>query len=150
MPYCGSQFADISRQLALLFTLIALLPTLYVLIVSSFKLREPKRPLQSTQPKISLTNSTLGLSEAPPASSYPPPTVTLLPLALFTSALSFFLFSFQVHEKSILIPLMPLMMMMSERGAGQSRSRRSLGVRRGFSDEVWEWGVLINNVAVFR
>ena len=70
-------------------------------------------------------------------SQSPPATIHILPTALFTSSLSFFLFSFQVHEKSILLPLMPLTLMMATRsGKGE--------------DEVWDVGVLVNNVAVFR
>ncbi|EJD50390.1 glucosyltransferase [Auricularia subglabra TFB-10046 SS5] len=57
--------------------------------------------------------------------------LALLPYALFTTALSFFMFSFQVHEKSILLPLLPLALCM----AGDTA--------------VWDWGVLVNNVAVF-
>lgn len=67
-----------------------------------------------------------------------PPTVTLLPLALFNSSLAFFMFSFQVHEKSILIPLLPLTLLMG----GRSEVGSEVG--------IWEWGVLVNNVAMFR
>ena len=65
------------------------------------------------------------------------PTLALLPYALLTSSLSFFLFSFQVHEKSVLLPLLPATLILS--GA----ERRGVG-------EDWEWGILFNNVAVFR
>ena len=58
----------------------------------------------------------------------------LLPYALLTSAMSFFLFSFQVHEKTILLPLMPLMLLLS-------------GAPHG--GEVWTWGVLGANVGAF-
>ncbi|EIW81432.1 glycosyltransferase family 57 protein [Coniophora puteana RWD-64-598 SS2] len=58
----------------------------------------------------------------------------LLPYALLTSAMSFFLFSFQVHEKTILLPLMPLMLLLS-------------GASHG--GEVWAWGVLGANVGAF-
>ncbi|KAI5478755.1 alpha-1,3-glucosyltransferase, glycosyltransferase family 57 protein [Pseudohyphozyma bogoriensis] len=64
------------------------------------------------------------------------PTVILLPHALFTAAMAFFLFSFQVHEKSILLPLMPLTVLMGGREAG-------------FGRMDWEWSVLLNNVGVF-
>ena len=66
----------------------------------------------------------------------PCPTLALLPYALLTSSLSFFLFSFQVHEKSILLPLLPatLLLIGAESGTGEDR----------------EWGILFNNVAVFR
>jgi alpha-1,3-glucosyltransferase len=56
--------------------------------------------------------------------------------------MSFFLFSFQVHEKSVLVPLMPLTIMMSLRGGKEGSARTE--------EEIWEWGVLLNNVAVFR
>ncbi|KAJ8061679.1 hypothetical protein OCU04_009480 [Sclerotinia nivalis] len=48
----------------------------------------------------------------------------LLPLALATSAWGFFLFSFQVHEKSVLLPLMPMTVMLAGRG-GLSKGTRS-------------------------
>jgi alpha-1,3-glucosyltransferase len=65
------------------------------------------------------------------------PTLVLLPYALLTSSLSFFLFSFQVHEKSVLLPLLPATLILS-------------GGERGGAGEDWEWGILFNNVAVFR
>lgn len=64
-----------------------------------------------------------------------PPFLSLLPYALLTSSMSFFLFSFQVHEKTILLPLMPLTLLLS--GASGDSS-------------VYAWGVLVNNTAVFR
>ncbi|KAH7919268.1 hypothetical protein BV22DRAFT_1023274 [Leucogyrophana mollusca] len=66
--------------------------------------------------------------------STPTPTLPLLPYALLTSSMSFFLFSFQVHEKTILLPLLPLTLLLS--GAP-------------LNEEVWMWGVLGNNVGVF-
>lgn len=65
------------------------------------------------------------------------PTLALLPYALLTSSLSFFLFSFQVHEKSILLPLLPATLILS-------------GAESGGGGEDWEWGILFNNTAVFR
>ena len=59
----------------------------------------------------------------------------LLPYALLTSSMSFFLFSFHVHEKTILLPLMPMTLLVS------SASMDSV---------VYHWGILFNNVAVFR
>lgn len=64
--------------------------------------------------------------------------VTLQPVllhALLTSAMSFFLFSFQVHEKTILVPLMPLTLLMS------TAPQDSTG---------FKIGALANNVGVFR
>jgi alpha-1,3-glucosyltransferase len=52
-----------------------------------------------------------------------------------TSSMSFFLFSFQVHEKTILLPLLPLTLLMS-------------GAQPGTA--LHSWGALGNNVAVFR
>ncbi|KAM0152599.1 hypothetical protein ACHAPG_007540 [Botrytis cinerea] len=52
------------------------------------------------------------------------PRKDLLPLALATSAWGFFLFSFQVHEKSVLLPLMPMTVMLAGRG-GLSKGTRS-------------------------
>ena len=65
----------------------------------------------------------------------PVPFLSLLPYALLTSSMSFFLFSFQVHEKTILVPLLPLTLLLS----GSSRS-----------SFTYHLGVLVNNVALFR
>ncbi|KAL1710999.1 glycosyltransferase family 57 protein [Schizophyllum commune] len=62
------------------------------------------------------------------------PLLPLLPYALLTSSLSFFLFSFQVHEKTILVPLLPITMLMSS-AAPESA--------------LFGWGALVNNVAMF-
>ena len=59
----------------------------------------------------------------------------LLPVLVWESAMSFFLFSFQVHEKSVLVPLLGVLMGMFDLEGGE---------------EVDGWGVLLNNVAVFR
>jgi len=74
----------------------------------------------------------------PPAdqqSQAPTPTLPLLPYALLTASISFFLFSFQVHEKSILLPLLPLTLLLSGASPG---------------GEVFAWGALGNIVGVFR
>ncbi|KAJ6559179.1 glycosyltransferase family 57 protein [Mycena vulgaris] len=62
------------------------------------------------------------------------PMLPLLPYALLTSSMSFFLFSFQVHEKTILLPLLPITLLLS--GAPMDST-------------IFGWGVLANNVAVF-
>lgn len=69
-------------------------------------------------------------------SRVPAPTFSLLGHALFQCSLSFFLFSFQVHEKSILVPLLPITILMAA----------SAPTVEGGD---WEWGVLLNNVACF-
>lgn len=53
------------------------------------------------------------------------PKKTLLPYALATSAWGFFLFSFQVHEKSVLLPLLPMTLL--------------LGGKHGLSKEYRAW-----------
>lgn len=68
-------------------------------------------------------------------SQLPTPTLPLLHYALLTSSMSFFLFSFQVHEKSILLPLLPLTLLLSSSSSG---------------DEVFAWASLGNIVGVFR
>jgi alpha-1,3-glucosyltransferase len=53
------------------------------------------------------------------------PKKNLLPYALATSAWGFFLFSFQVHEKSVLLPLLPMTLL--------------LGSKQGLSKEYRAW-----------
>ena len=67
----------------------------------------------------------------------PGPLLPLLLLSMLTSSLSFFLFSFQVHEKTILVPLLPLTLIM-------------VGAPASAESTTWELGMLTNNVAVFR
>lgn len=109
-------------------TLLAILPTAGILIWASFSMR-----LTSTS--------------SPPR--HAPPTASLLPLALLASSLSFFLFSFQVHEKSILLPLMPMLLLMARRG-GEGRGAGAVDAARTRSEEDWEVGCLFGNVAIFR
>lgn len=60
---------------------------------------------------------------------------TVLLLALLNSSMSFFLFSFQVHEKTILLPLLPLTLLLSI---------------APHDSATFKLGVLANNVGVFR
>ena len=53
---------------------------------------------------LSLLPSTIQLLRKPAASAFL--------WALFNTSMSFFLFSFQVHEKSILFPMLPIQMML--------------------------------------
>jgi alpha-1,3-glucosyltransferase len=63
-----------------------------------------------------------GLSILPPCLAiFLSPQRANLPLALAASAWGFFLFSFQVHEKSVLVPLMPMTLLLS--GGLQSQTR---------------------------
>lgn len=77
------------------------------------------------------------------------PTLTLLPFALFSTAMSFFMFSVQVHEKSILLPLMPITLLLAARESEDETEGGSGGIGGMGLGNVWEWGVLVNNVAVF-
>ena len=63
------------------------------------------------------------------------PKKTLLPYALATSAWGFFLFSFQVHEKSVLLPLLPMTLL--------------LGSKQGLSKEYRAWIGWANTIGVF-
>ena len=58
-----------------------------------------------------------------------------LPLALATTAWGFFLFSFQVHEKSVLLPLLPMTLLL----AGPN----------GLAKETRAWVGLANNLGAF-
>jgi len=62
------------------------------------------------------------------------PMLPLLPWALFTCSMSFFLFSFQVHEKTILVPLMPLTLLLCS---------------APLDSAMFGWAALVNNIAVF-
>ncbi|EGN97885.1 glycosyltransferase family 57 protein [Serpula lacrymans var. lacrymans S7.3] len=102
-------------------TFIGFLPSVIGLIQGSIKTRVWSSSQESTQ-------------AAQIESSANTPTLPLLPYALLTSSLSFFLFSFQVHEKTILLPLMPMTLLLS----GSSPD-----------SAAFSWGALMNNVAVF-
>jgi alpha-1,3-glucosyltransferase len=52
------------------------------------------------------------------------PKKTLLPLAFATTAWGFFLFSYQVHEKSVLLPLMPMTLLLAG-NQGLSKNTRA-------------------------
>lgn len=114
-------------KLALVTTLLAILPGVIGLLWVSWEAGRRRREGEVE------TKETI--EEEPTEST--PPTLILLPHSLFVSSMAFFLFSFQVHEKSILLPLMPLTILMGGREAK-------------FGRMDWEWAVLLNNVGVFR
>ena len=70
----------------------------------------------------------------------PSPAADLLPYTLVSTSMAFFLFGFQTHEKSILLPLLPLTLIMTARG-----DRTGAGAVAA----DWEWAVLANNVGMF-
>lgn len=55
------------------------------------------------------------------------PKKELLPLALATTAWAFFLFSFQVHEKSVLLPLMPMTCILAAKHGLNKNTRAWVG-----------------------
>lgn len=87
--------------------------------------------------------SVRAVRQAPMSSVSPSPAAVLLPYTLFSSALAFFLFGFQTHEKSILLPLLPLTLLLT----GRERAGAGAGAAAGAVD--WEWAVLGNNIAMF-
>ncbi|KAH8104721.1 glycosyltransferase family 57 protein [Cristinia sonorae] len=103
-------------------TALGFLPSVVGLIYSGYK-RLLTTPGDNVQP-----------DDVKKAVSAPPPFLPLLPYALLSSSMSFFLFSFQVHEKTILVPLLPLTLLLSG-SSGDS--------------ETFELAALVNNVAVF-
>lgn len=147
----------ILARMSLLATLLAVLPSVIGLLWVSWSAGQKQRVQANAQmgqsksrPSASRSQtSEYGHHSYAPATKQPErsmseddattqtPTIVLLPHALFVSALAFFLFSFQVHEKSILLPLMPLTLLMGAREAGYGRMD-------------WEWAVLLNNVGVYR
>ncbi|KEI42721.1 glycosyltransferase family 57 protein [Mixia osmundae IAM 14324] len=107
-------------RLALVATLLALLPSAFIVLYTSYS---HKRQMQVEAPVTKIQKSL-------------PPTLKLLTHSLFVSSMSFFLFSFQVHEKSILLPLLPITLLMA-------------GSEPGQSGNDWDWAALLNNVGVF-
>ncbi len=129
---------ELLPKLAALATLAGIFPSLIHVLFISWKLRDPPPPGAfhngGTSPR---SLNTLAESSAP-AFKTSSPTVALLLWSLFNCSMAFFLFSFQVHEKSILLPVMPLMLLMS--------GRSEIDVDSG----TWEWAVLLQNVGAFR
>ncbi|SCV68168.1 BQ2448_289 [Microbotryum intermedium] len=132
------QLASVSSlaRLALVFTLVAMLPSVIGLVWISRELgiRKRKDEAANDHPKSAQPNAAYAATADSGMGEIQ--TIKLLPHALFISSMSFFMFSFQVHEKSILLPLMPLTLLMG-------------GRETGFGRMDWEWGVLLNNVGVF-
>ncbi|KAG9037019.1 Glucosyltransferase-like protein [Tulasnella sp. JGI-2019a] len=147
---------SVMPKLATLVTLAAISPPMIHLLVTSWGLREQPaldqqhysdnaKDSPESSPSISAALSkkwpSISLHDNKPLTNpeahMPPPTTQLLLFALFNCSMAFFLFSFQVHEKSILLPLMPLTLLIS--------GRAEVGTKGG----TWEWGVLVNNVAIF-
>ncbi|KAF9233237.1 glycosyltransferase family 57 protein [Melanogaster broomeanus] len=124
----GNEALLVKASVAL--TALGFFPAVAGLLYGSYKTRLPS-PSPSGKERIDAPATSM-VSLDPP--DIPTPTLPLLPYALLTTSMSFFLFSFQVHEKTILLPLLPLTLLLS-------------GVTPG--DEVFSWGALGNVVGVF-
>lgn len=75
------------------------------------------------------------------ASTLPSPAAQMLPYGLANVSCAFFLFGFQTHEKSILLPLLPMTLLIGAKGdtwAGTTTAAQD-----------WAWAVWFNNIAVF-
>ncbi|KAI6140592.1 glycosyltransferase family 57 protein [Pisolithus tinctorius] len=115
-------------RLSAALTVAGFLPAVFGLLWGSFKTR-----LRTHPQVVSREGEAHAISFATPART-PSPTLPLLLYALLTTSMSFFLFSFQVHEKTILLPLLPLTLLLSGATVG---------------DEVYSLGILGNVVGVF-
>ena len=102
-------------KLSALLTVLGFAPSVFIMYNTAKKLQAARKSAQESDNQ--------------------PPFLALLPYALLTSSLSFFLFSFQVHEKTVLLPLLPITLLLS--GAP-------------VDSPAYAWGALMNNVAVFR
>ncbi|KAG0647806.1 glycosyltransferase [Hyphodiscus hymeniophilus] len=92
-----------------------------------------KYPTETLQ-KASLV-ATLAAIAPPCLVIFVKPRKELLPLALATTAWAFFLFSFQVHEKSVLLPLMPMTVILAAKH-GLNKSTRAWV---GFANILGTW-----------
>lgn len=113
-----------------------------ILLWTSYRLRIDTR----TGPPTDKASSSV--TSIPPFDPLPP-TAPLLPLSLFTSSMAFFLFSFQVHEKSILLPLLSVYLVLGDKESSPP-SRQSLKTPASFwPSSHWNAAVLLLNVATF-
>lgn len=110
---------EILVKLSAALTAIGFLPSVAGLVYHGYRIGTSEEPSKQPDNK----------------NSPPVPILPLLPYALLASSMSFFLFSFQVHEKTILVPLLPLTLLVS--GSAPSSF-------------TFQLGVLVNNIAIFR
>ncbi len=123
-------------KLSTALTALGFLPAVATLLFSGYKLRVWSTTETSPNKNTNDEKRADGKAAAKATTPAPPtPLLPLLPYALLTSSLSFFLFSFQVHEKTILVPLLPMTLLLS----GSSPD-----------EQTFELGMLMNNVAMFR
>ncbi|KAI7965952.1 hypothetical protein MJO29_001700 [Puccinia striiformis f. sp. tritici] len=122
-------------NLSLLLTLVSIIPGILLIIIGSWKLN----PSSSSSKTVKLQSTPL-----PPRRNEIPKTIELLPLALYNSSIGFYLFSFQVHEKSILLPVLPLLLILSQHHRDRKRPSHQ------FLNKLdWDIICLISNTSVF-
>lgn len=115
-------------KVALLMTLLAVLPGMMVMIWVNWTLGSEH------------VNETLNHEDKQvQRRGKIPRSLNLVPYSLLNASMAFYLFSFQVHEKTILLPILPLMMIMSQQ----------YNLNRLDLNTDWEWTCLISNVACF-
>ncbi|KZT09122.1 glycosyltransferase family 57 protein [Laetiporus sulphureus 93-53] len=112
-------------------TVLGFLPGAVGLMYNAWKLRLQSGPAEENK---SEKVEEGGSDARDKATKQPVPIITLLPYALLTSSMSFFLFSFQVHEKTILLPLLPITLLLSVAREGS---------------ETAEMSMFVSNIAVF-
>jgi alpha-1,3-glucosyltransferase len=78
---------------------------------------------------------TLAAIIPPSIATFLRPRKEIVPLALASTAWAFFLFSFQVHEKSVLLPLMPMTVLL----AGKQGLSRNVRAWVGFANLLGVW-----------
>ena len=135
-------------RLSTLFTTAGFVPGVPGLLRAGFNLRIKEDSAPSATLKVLIEKEVSTATEAAPSTgvegdkgqedeaSTTGPLFPLLLLSMLASSISF-LFSFQVHEKTILVPLLPLTLIM-------------VGASGNTENTTWELGMLTNNVAVFR
>ncbi|KAH6912825.1 glucosyltransferase Alg6 [Coprinopsis sp. MPI-PUGE-AT-0042] len=123
-------------KLSTVLTAIGFTPSVVGLLRAAWvtQLEDSQAPASSEPVEEPSRTTHEGASQKPEDTSAAPNFISLLPYALLTSSMSFFLFSFQVHEKTILLPLLPLTLLMSAAPTGST---------------LHSWGALGNNIAVF-
>jgi alpha-1,3-glucosyltransferase len=135
-------------KLSTLLTAVGFLPAVVGLLRTGFSSRiKDDVVAPPISPGVSTGNESFSAAETTPPTKIeernetpttgPGPLFPLLLFSMLTSSMSFFLFSFQVHEKTILVPLLPLTLIM-------------VGASGSVESTTWELGMLTNNVAVFR
>jgi alpha-1,3-glucosyltransferase len=117
-------------------TAFGFIPSMCALLAPSIKAFGTLETTSVIVPSQSRLIPSIVVEKAKPAASRPAPTLVLFTHAFLQCSFAFFHFSFQVHEKAILVPLLPVMLLMVSSAPGV--------------DGDWEWGVLVGNVACFR